>query len=498
MYIRVDADSEIGAGHIMRCIALGQAWKEQWGEVWFISRSESEALKERVEGEGFGFVVLRQGCLDPCALINTVSILGRKSCDQDNWLVLDGYHFGTDYQKAIREAGIRLLVIDDMNHLSRYHADIILNQNIHASELKYNCDADTALLLGTRYVLLRKEFLRYQSYRREIPERAKNILVTLGGGDPDNVTLKVVEALKLLDESDILVKIIVGPSNPHQETLLKAIASVQFDVEVVANPPIMADVMRWADLAISAGGSTCWELAFMGVPILAVILADNQKLVVEGIEKEGFAVNLGWYKACDEMIMSREISTLIQARDRRLSMIRKGQALIGASGRDHICERILGKSISVRPARESDCELIWYWANDQDVRNSAFRSDKIAFEDHIKWFCSKINDPKSFQFIGYDGRNRAIGQIRFDELSDREYDVDLSIDKSFRGKGHGSQLIRQAIRELLNVTAVDAIHSYVKLGNNASKGVFMCAGFICQEATIIKNTACLHLIWKGK
>jgi UDP-2,4-diacetamido-2,4,6-trideoxy-beta-L-altropyranose hydrolase len=498
LYVRADADARMGTGHIMRCIAPAQAWQDQGGEITFISHCESDALKETIQSEGFRFIAFDHVCPDASDLKSTLSILKNESVDHKNWLVLDGYHFTPEYQKAIRDEGIHLLVIDDMNHLPHYHADILLNQNIHAPDLKYHCDEDTTLLLGTRYVLLRREFLKYREFKRQVPDRAKNILVTLGGADPDNVTLKVIEALKLLDVPDISARIIIGPANPHQETLRMAIASAHFEAELLINPLNMPELMAWADMAISAAGSTCWELAFMGVPIMALILADNQKAVAEGISKEGFAVNLGWYKTFDEKITSGKINTLIQSKDRRLNMVQKGQALTSASGRDHLCERILTRSISIKLAKESDCELIWHWANDQEVRNSAFCSDMILFEDHKKWFYSKIHDPQSYQFVGYDGRNRAIGQIRFDELSDREYDVDVSIDKRFREKGCGSELIKQAIRELLNVAAVDVIHSHVKFGNSASKYVFLSAGFIREKDTIIKNTACLHFVWKRK
>jgi UDP-2,4-diacetamido-2,4,6-trideoxy-beta-L-altropyranose hydrolase len=496
LYVRADADGKIGTGHIMRCIALAQAWKDQGGEVTFISQCESGALKERIQNEGFRLVALDHVCPDSADLKNTLAILKSESADQKHWLVLDGHHFTTEYQNAIRDEGIRLLVIDDMNHLPHYHANILHNQNIHAPDLKYRCDEDTTLLLGTRYVLLRSEFLKYQDFKRQIPDRAKNILVTLGGADPDNVTLKVVEALKLLHAPDIAVRIIIGPANPHQKTLRKAIGLAHFKTEFLINPPNMPELMAWADLAISAGGSTCWELAFMGVPIMALMLADNQKAATEKISKEGFAVSLGCYKTFDEKITSGEINTLIQSKDRRLNMGQKGQALIRATGRNHLCERMFASSISIKPAKESDCELIWYWVNDQDVRNSAFCSDVIPFEDHKKWFHSKINEPQSYQFVGYDSSNQPIGQIRFDELSEREYDVDISIDKRFRERGYGLELIKQAIRELLNFTNVDIIQSYVKLNNSASKDVFLKAGFIREKDTIINNFECFHLIWK--
>jgi len=251
LYVRADANSIIGTGHIMRCIALAQAWQDQRGEVTFISCCESGSLKERIQGEGFSLYPIDVVCPDPSDLRITLSILESDITDQRKWLVLDGYHFTPAYQKAIREAGIHLLVIDDMNHLPQYHADILLNQNIHSPELTYHCDEDTVLLMGTQYVLLRREFLRYRNFKRQIPERARNILVTLGGADPDNVTLRVLEALKLLEDPDIEVKIVSGPANPHRDALNEAMSSIHFKAELPINPKGMPELMAWADMAIS-------------------------------------------------------------------------------------------------------------------------------------------------------------------------------------------------------------------------------------------------------
>jgi len=289
LWIRADADTRIGTGHIMRCIALAQAWQDRGGKVTFLSHCESGELQERILKEGFEFLFLEKVHPDPSDLERTLSLLTTKT-NQTNttnlsnptnqlepfWLVLDGYHFTSEYQKTIRDAGIRLLIIDDMNHLPHYHADILLNQNIHAPALKYHCDEDTTLLLGTHYVLLRREFLKYCNFNRHIPDRAKNVLVTLGGADPDNVTLKVIEALKLLNERDIITRIIIGPANPHQEMLRKAITSAHFEAELLVNPLNMPELMAWADLAVSAAGSTCWELSFMRLPFLAIVVAENQ------------------------------------------------------------------------------------------------------------------------------------------------------------------------------------------------------------------------------
>ncbi|MFM8983469.1 MAG: UDP-2,4-diacetamido-2,4,6-trideoxy-beta-L-altropyranose hydrolase, partial [Spartobacteria bacterium] len=209
-------------------------------------------------------------------------------------VALDGYQFDADFQLGLKNAGCRLLVMDDYGHAAFYHADWVLNQNISAREELYASRAPhTRLLLGTKFALLRREFLKYRGWQRQIPETARKVLVTLGGADPDNVTGKVIEALAPLD---LEVKVVVGGSNPHLPKLQQVVESLKTlpaKIELVVNPTDMPGLMAWADLAIAAGGSTAWELAFMGLPSLFVILADNQVAIATELESAGFGVCLG-------------------------------------------------------------------------------------------------------------------------------------------------------------------------------------------------------------
>lgn len=341
LYIRADADSKIGTGHIMRCIALAQAWQDQGGEVTFISHCESEVLRERILKEGFQIITIEAPYANSDDLTHTIEYLKRPSPltlhPSPAWLVLDGYHFTPEYQKAIRDSGIHLLVIDDMNHLPHYHTDILLNQNIYAPELNYNCDGDTNLLLGTSYILLRREFLKYRDFNRQIPERAKNILVTLGGADPDNVTLKVIAALNLLEDPDISVKIIIGPANPHQETLRKALSSIHFKMELLANPPNMPDLMTWADVAISAGGSTYWELAFMELPSILMALSPDQQGIVDRLSQSGFALKIDKHTAQD---IANALNALLFDHELRMTMSLQGRKLVDGDGACRVVKEI--------------------------------------------------------------------------------------------------------------------------------------------------------------
>jgi|WetSurMetagenome_2_1015567.scaffolds.fasta_scaffold00106_2 UDP-2,4-diacetamido-2,4,6-trideoxy-beta-L-altropyranose hydrolase len=341
LYIRADADPIIGIGHVMRCIALAQAWQDQGGEVTFISRCESEPLLRRISDEGFNCIPVENLHPHPSDLNGVVDFLSKIPVSHfafQNWFVLDGYHFTSECQKAIHETGVNLLVMDDMRHLACYHADIILNQNSGAGDLIYNCSESAIVLAGTDYVFLRREFLKYRNFSPTIPECARKILVSLGGADPDNVTLKVIRALCLIGESQIEVTVVVGPANIHGEHIRSVLESTGMKCNLLMNPPNMVELMADADLAISGGGGTYWELAYMGVPCVMIILAENQKQVAEVLERDGTVDNLGWHHLLSADIIADRIDNLIKSKQARSDMSHKGQVLIDGKGADRVVE----------------------------------------------------------------------------------------------------------------------------------------------------------------
>ncbi|RMF86337.1 MAG: UDP-2,4-diacetamido-2,4,6-trideoxy-beta-L-altropyranose hydrolase, partial [Nitrospinota bacterium] len=189
LLIRADASTRMGSGHLMRCLALAQGWKERGGPVFFLS-SCPRALRQRIESTGLTFLPLQEIHPDPHDLEQTLSHLEQIAARSSlvPWVVIDGYHFDATYYQAIRAKGYQVLVIDDTAHLPRYDAHIVLNQNLFADLRAYRCAPETLLLLGPRYVLLRPEFLAWQNRKRSFPQIARRVLVTLGGSDPDNVT----------------------------------------------------------------------------------------------------------------------------------------------------------------------------------------------------------------------------------------------------------------------------------------------------------------------
>ena len=282
LVIRADAGSRMGTGHVMRCIALGQAWKDTGGQVFFVSCCESERVRNRIREEGFSLVEL-SGAYPTSEedLLSTLDIAEQTSAA---WVVVDGYHFDFSYQKVLRTTGLKVLLIDDCNHLPQYECDLLLNQNMGAEELRYVCNSECQRLLGLPYVMLRREF-RHSTKKREIGSSVRNILVTMGGSDPDNVTCEVIGAFRQLGLENVSVKILVGASNAHAESLRDAVKGLSGSVELLFSVVDVPSLICWADFAISAAGSTCWELAALRVPFMTVVLADNQERVALMLEK---------------------------------------------------------------------------------------------------------------------------------------------------------------------------------------------------------------------
>jgi len=351
LFVRADASSQIGFGHLMRCIALAQAWQARGGNVTFLSLCKSEGLRQRILNEEFEFVPVERAHPDPADFDTTVSTINDLPSNESG-IILDGYHFDTEYQRKLKETGSSLLVIDDMAHLDHYVADIILNQNISAEDLSYSCEADTKLLLGTSYTLLRNEFLVYKDCKREIPEIARKILITMGGGDTDNVTLSALDALNLVHLEGLEIKVVIGARNPHLDALKKAIRKSRYAAELHENVSNMPELMAWADLSVSGAGSTCWELAFMGLPSLIVTLADNQAGIAEGLQNAGTAIHLGWHDKVSSIRVAEALKNVLLDPEKRSKMSERGRRLLDGKGRKRVLRSMRLGDVQMKPVQK--------------------------------------------------------------------------------------------------------------------------------------------------
>ncbi len=194
----------------MRCLALAQAWQDRGQRAVFAMAETTPALQSRLAGEHCELVAIAAIAGGLGDADETIALAHKQ---QAEWVVVDGYRFNSDYQRALKAAGCKILFLDDYGHANHYSADLVMNQNVGASEALYaSREPYTRLLLGPRYALLRREFTEWRAWKREVSPTGRRVLVTMGGSDPENVTERVVEALTLVGLADLEAIVVVGGS----------------------------------------------------------------------------------------------------------------------------------------------------------------------------------------------------------------------------------------------------------------------------------------------
>lgn len=338
LLVRADASAQIGAGHVMRCLALSKAWQKTGRSAMFASAEMLPALRDRLQEEGIEVAAIEAQPGDEEDVQHTRDLANRLGV---SWIVVDGYRFHPPYYQELRRSGLRSLAIDDDGRFEEYSADVVLNQNASACEAMYVCRAShTRLLLGSRFVLLRPEFTQLKRAPK-VPAAARRLLVTMGGSDPENVTLKVVQAMDAIADG-VEVRVVLGSGYSQRAELGAVVANMKTDVSVEANVSDMAPLMRWADLAVSAAGGTCWELAYMGIPAVVVAISRDQVGIAQAAAERQVARNLGWHADVSPVQIADAVRALMTDSEGRRAMSRAGQELVDGQGADRVVEFLQG------------------------------------------------------------------------------------------------------------------------------------------------------------
>jgi UDP-2,4-diacetamido-2,4,6-trideoxy-beta-L-altropyranose hydrolase len=307
--IRADASVDIGTGHVMRCLALAEEFRRRGAKVLFICRESAGDLCDFL-AEEYGLEVERISNLtsprpDTANLagsktsgsswredaIQTVAAIQRRTMHPD-LLVIDHYGIDRGWENSLRPLVKRILVIDDL--ANRPHdCDVLLDQNLHdAVETRYaGLVADSCrVFVGPRYALLRTEFDQVTAKIREFGLR--RMMVFFGGTDPSNEALKVLRALGMLGSDAPEAKFVLGPANPHGETIFRAAKGVR-SVEILPRTNHMGDLIAEADLGLGTCGGAAWERCVLGLPSLVVVNAENQRDDTRILHNLGAVRNLG-------------------------------------------------------------------------------------------------------------------------------------------------------------------------------------------------------------
>jgi len=490
----------------MRCLALAQAWRKNERQagalhtrVIFISASLPVALERRIKDAHCEVVRIdavpgsEADAKQTSEIVCRQMLSGVRPLISGLWLVVDGYHFGVAYQRIVCESGFRLLVIDDYAHQPIYQADILLNQNIHADRLNYSVNPNAIRLWGPRYALIRSEFLPWRNWKREMPSVARKVLVTLGGADNDNDTEKVMNALQSLD---VDTRIVVGGLNPNFERLRSKVSCLSphsSSYPLLQNVSDMPSLMAWADMAILAGGSTCWEACFMGLPMLNVVQAENQRGIVSGLAEEGAGVNLGEGRFINATIIAEQIAALLKDIDRRALLSASAQTLVDGNGTARLVACMQAGKLKLRPVTIADADLLLLWANDPETRSASFSSGVIDAAEHRIWLFRRLADASNRLFIAEDEDGMPVGHIRF-ELRESCASVSINVAPQARGRRLASLLIAAGTSAILRKDHPTRFEACIKCSNERSLRAFLVAGYRLAGSVKISGEKALRLI----
>jgi len=324
---RADASADIGIGHLIRCLALAEELKNKGHSCFFVTKIENKELINKIEKNHVHVQIDPNANLDEDKQI----LLKFSNENKIDWIITDHYEINSDYVQELKENKYNVLSIDD-NALIHYHSDIVLNQNIGSEELRYSSEKYTKFLLEPKYALIRNQLLvRDKKTKRSA---VKKILIMLGGADEDNITLQITQSLKSIDNVEFLV--IIGPLNPHYNKLKKYAESEKLNIRLIKSPENMADLYLESDIAISAGGSSCYELSYFGIPNIIITLAENQLKGAKELDKQKIGIQLGNKQGIDTEQLEKKVKELIKDDSLRKMMSENGKKLVDGKGKERI------------------------------------------------------------------------------------------------------------------------------------------------------------------
>jgi len=336
--IRVDGNSEIGTGHMMRCLSIASSIKNIGLKCLFITADETGMIF--LSSYGFKAICLNSQWdnLDKETDL-MVEVIRHYKIGK---LIVDTYYVTFDYLKTL-EVHTAVIYIDDMNFF-RYPVSMVINYNIYHELFPYEemyKDRDTELLLGCEFAPLRDEFILVKpSFRSEV----KKVLITTGGTDQYNVAGNLIN--KIIEEpffKDMVFHVVVGRLNCNDE-YLKKVSDGSPLIALHKDVRDMAKLMINCDIAITAGGSTMYELCACGIPSISFSFADNQLYGVEGFEKEEIMVYAGDIRDDEENCIVNLISYLkeyVNNVDERKEKSLKMSEKVDGKGAERIMNKII-------------------------------------------------------------------------------------------------------------------------------------------------------------
>lgn len=300
--IRCDSSDKIGFGHVMRCIALAQKCSEFDIVVSFLMQAHAIKGIELIQSLGWHVEQLIPGNISETRHLQQIQ--DYIETKQAQCLLIDHYEYETEAFAFWQNRTWQLVVLDDIAERNLSSTDLIINPNLLAERYESLYPAQSQKLLGLKYCLLRQEFKPFRNHSSRIGHSPLRIILTMGGSDTRKWYLPILDALLAYS---IPLEITVLASFMPDQVQVQSLQNIAYtnrhrlSFEPFRNNPV--ELYQWADLAITAAGSSIWEFSYLGIPMMVTDIADNQKGIVQAIGQDLFYLG-EWHPRIGETVIS--------------------------------------------------------------------------------------------------------------------------------------------------------------------------------------------------
>ena len=492
---RVDASGWIGSGHVMRCLVLADALKLRGYDIYFACLPQSGDMISYIEERGFEVIKLTSAKepSEPQHDADYEAWLQRPSSEDAldfiqmvssaDLVVTDHYAISNKWQQLVRQSmSCFLVAIDDL--VREHDADLIVDQTLGRKPVEYSGSARA--LVGSEYAILAPRFasLRELAYMRVLSETRPKVLISMGGVDNPNATLKSLVSLVGKVCADFTV--LLSPRGPHYQQV-KSWCDLHSNVQHQDFEADMAGLMLKHDLAIGAPGTTSWERACLGLPSILIPLADNQKTICAQLLQHKAIM-----KVSLEEIESQLLVTYQQAMGQWHELFMSNLKLCDGLGTRRL---VLEIQQLIKPSEQSNLQLVFAthediktvydWQCHPKTREFALNTDIPTWESHQSWMKRKLATTTDFFYLVEDKTTgKKLGVLRLDKLKPKNYLVSIFVAPEAYGLGVATAALKMA--DVIHPELT--LHATVLECNKASQKLFKKANYIQQNSeTFIRN-----------
>lgn len=323
--VRADGGPDIGYGHLVRSGALAEELLSRGHGVTYATTTP-ENVREMCPEAVDTVELPKRGDPEPfVAWLDT---------EPPDIVFTDAYPVDTDYQRAVRDRVPLVVMQDDARHA--VCADVFVNGNVYALELGYRFVGDPPVTcLGTDYLLVRPDVRRIASNTSIVREDLGRVLLTMGGSDVGNFMPTLV---RLLSGLPAIVEVIVGPGFENESEINDAVKSADGEFKLVHDPPDLPQRMWNADLAVTATGTTTYELLALGTPVIGIPQVPNQVPIAKELASRDAIVAVDPENASE---LYSYVTELLDDYKRRRELQMRGRELVDCHGPIRVLETII-------------------------------------------------------------------------------------------------------------------------------------------------------------